>query len=47
MIKVPRLDQYNFMFKSNQGNQDYSGSQKNAIQRQSTDMENRHTQQDI
>ena len=31
--------------KSNQGNQGYSGNQKNAIQGQRPDMENRHTQQ--
>ena len=33
------------MSKSNQGNQDNSGNQKNAIQGQRQDMENRHTQQ--
>ena len=33
------------MYKSNQGNQGYSGNQKNAIQGQRPDMENRHTQQ--
>ena len=31
--------------KSNKGNQDYSGNQKNAIQGQRPDMENRNTQQ--
>ena len=33
------------MSKSNQGNQGYSGNQKNAIQGQRPDMENKHTQQ--
>ena len=31
--------------KSNQGNQSFSGNQKNGIQGQRPDMENRHTQQ--
>ena len=31
--------------KSNQGNQGYSGNQKNVIQEQRPDMENRHTKQ--
>ena len=31
--------------KSNQGNQDSSGNQKNVIQGQRPDIENRHTQQ--
>ena len=34
-----------FCSKNNQGNQGYSGNQKNAIQGQKHDMENRHTQQ--
>ena len=33
------------LLKSNQGNQGYSGNQKNAFQGQRPDMENRHTQQ--
>ena len=33
------------VFKSYQGNQDYSGNQKNVIKGQRSDMENRHTQQ--
>ena len=33
------------ILKSNQGNQGYSGNQKNAIHGQRPDMENRHTQQ--
>ena len=32
-------------WKSNQGNQDYSGNQKNEIQGQRPDIENRHTRQ--
>ena len=36
-ILIPNL-------KSNQGNQDYSGNQKNIIQGQRPDMENRHEQ---
>ena len=32
-------------WKSNQGNQSYSGNQNNATQIQRPDMENRHTQQ--
>ena len=36
-----------FIAKRNQGNQDYSSNQKNAIQGQWPDMENRHTQQRI
>ena len=32
-------------FKSNQGNQDSSGNQKNVIQGQRSDMENRQKQQ--
>ena len=35
------------MLKSNQGNQSYSGYQKNVIQGQRPDMENRQTQQRI
>ena len=31
--------------KSNQGNQGYSGNQKNVFQGQRPDMENRHTKQ--
>ena len=34
-----------YFIKSNQGNQGYSGNQKNVIQRQRPDIENRHTQQ--
>ena len=37
--------QNQFTCKSNQGNQGYSGNQKNAIQGQRPHMENRHTQQ--
>ena len=33
--------------KSNQGNQGYSGNQKNVLEGQRPDMENRHTQQRI
>ena len=33
------------MFKSNQGNLDYSSNQKNIIEGQKPDMQNRHTQQ--
>ena len=33
------------LWKSNQGNQGYNGNQKNVIQEQRPDMENRHTQQ--
>ena len=36
---------FSFEFKSNQGNQGYSGNQKNVIQGQRPDTENRHTQQ--
>ena len=32
-------------YKSNQGNQGYSGNQKNVFQGQRLDMENRHKQQ--
>ena len=38
---------YKICGKSNQGNQDFSGKQKNVIQRQRPDMENRHTEQRI
>ena len=33
-----------YCFKNNQGNQGYSGNQKNVIQGQRPDIENRHTQ---
>ena len=35
----------NEVIKSNQGNQGYSGKQKNVIQEQRPDMKNRHTQE--
>ena len=34
-----------FVRESNQGNQGFSGNQKNVIQGQTPDMENRHAQQ--
>ena len=34
-----------FLQSSNQGNQDSSGNQKNVIQGQRPDMENRHSRQ--
>ena len=47
--KIGKL-RFFYMFrisKSNQGNQGYSGNQKNAMQGQRPDIENRHTQQRI
>ena len=54
-IKVPEASWTNLIFfvmlmlmlfsKSNQGNQGYSSNQKNVIQGQRPEMENRHTQQ--
>ena len=47
--QVPRnpLVIYNYVqeWGNNQGNQGYSGNQKNGIQGQRPDMKNRHTQQ--
>ena len=42
MISPENVSEYR---KSNQGNQGYSGNQKNVIQGQRPDMENRHTHQ--
>ena len=36
---------HSIVWSSNQGNHGYSGNQKNAIQGQNPDMENKHTQQ--
>ena len=44
-IKSYKLSKQKYMFKSNQGNQGYSGNQKNVIQGQRPEMENRHSQQ--
>ena len=46
-MKHPHIQSHLFMQyrKSNQGNQSYSGNQKNAIQGQRPDMENIHNKE--